>query len=170
MKRSRTARQLASVTTLPTAPAPAARVGVLAGISEEGAPLVDFPGNEAGALPAASTVALSRPELEAAAARRQGVVLLFDGGDARRPVVIGLVAPAVRDAPVLAEARAPAVPEHVVVDGKRITIEGMDEIVLQCGEASITLRRNGKVVVRGLYVESHAEGTHRIKGATVKIN
>ncbi len=61
-------------------------------------------------------------------------------------------------------------PEIKVLDGKRVRIEGADEIVLECGKASITLRRNGKVVIRGAYVETHSEGTNRIKGAQVKLN
>ena len=56
------------------------------------------------------------------------------------------------------------------VDGKKIIIEGEDEIVLVCGRASITLRRNGKVVVRGTYVETHSTGCNRVKGSSVKIN
>ena len=36
--------------------------------------------------------------------------------------------------------------------------------------ASITLRRNGRLVVRGAYVETRAEGVNRIKGGSVKIN
>ena len=58
----------------------------------------------------------------------------------------------------------------VMVDGKRIKIEGQDEIVLRCGEASITLRRNGRVIIRGTYVESRSKGTNRIKGGSVLIN
>ena len=57
-----------------------------------------------------------------------------------------------------------------LVDGKRVKIVGADEIVLECGKASITLRRNGKVVIRGAYVETCSEGTNRIKGAAVRIN
>lgn len=71
----------------------------------------------------------------------------------------------------LAADEAPAPPVEVaLVDGKRVVIEGADEIVLRCGEASITLRRNGKVVIRGTYLESHAAGTNRIKGGSVQIN
>lgn len=55
-------------------------------------------------------------------------------------------------------------------DGKRIEIEGKDEVVLRCGEASITLRRNGRIVIRGAYVETRAKGTNRIKGGVVLIN
>lgn len=59
---------------------------------------------------------------------------------------------------------------EVMVDDKRIEIEGQDEVVLRCGKASITLRRNGRVVIRGTYVESRASGTNRIKGSSVLIN
>jgi hypothetical protein len=32
------------------------------------------------------------------------------------------------------------------------------------------MRRNGKVIVRGTHVETHSDGTNRIKGGQVKIN
>jgi hypothetical protein len=56
------------------------------------------------------------------------------------------------------------------VDGRRVRLTAQDEIVLQCGKASITLRRNGRVIVRGTYIETHSEGTNRIKGGQVQIN
>ncbi len=56
------------------------------------------------------------------------------------------------------------------VDGRRVRLVAKDEIVLQCGAASVTLRRNGKVIIRGTHVETYSEGTNRIKGAHVKIN
>ena len=56
------------------------------------------------------------------------------------------------------------------VDGRRVRVTARDEIVLECGKASITLRRNGRVIVRGTYVETHSEGTNRIKGGQVQIN
>ncbi len=56
------------------------------------------------------------------------------------------------------------------VDGRRIELEGQEEVVLRCGQASITLRRNGRVVIRGAYVETRAKGTNRIKGGSVLIN
>ncbi len=51
-----------------------------------------------------------------------------------------------------------------------MAIEACDELELRCGEASITLRRNGRVVVRGTYIETCSRGTNRIKGSTVKLN
>ena len=56
------------------------------------------------------------------------------------------------------------------VDGRRVRLTARDEIVLQCGKASITLRRNGRVIVRGTYIETHSDGTNRIKGGQVQIN
>jgi uncharacterized protein (DUF2345 family) len=68
-----------------------------------------------------------------------------------------------------ADADAPQAIE-VDVDGKRVRIVAQDEIVLQCGSASITLRRNGRIVVKGTNVENYSEGTNRIKGGQVRIN
>jgi hypothetical protein len=64
----------------------------------------------------------------------------------------------------------PAVPDILRVDGKRVAIEGVDEIELRCGEASITLRRNGKIILKGTFLESSSKGVNRIKGGAIKIN
>jgi len=51
-----------------------------------------------------------------------------------------------------------------------VVLEAEQEVVLRCGDASITLRRDGKVVLRGAYVETRAKGLNRIRGGSVKIN
>lgn len=88
------------------------------------------------------------------------VLVVFDDGQPERPVIVGLLAPS---EPV-------ADPMEVQVDGRRVVLTGEDEIELRCGKASIVLRRNGRVVLRGAYVETHSEGVNRIKGGTVSIN
>jgi hypothetical protein len=149
-------------------PVVSARVGAIVGTDDDGRSLVDFEGCRSGGLPAESMVPMSATGLAAAVARQQAVVLLFDGGDPLRPIIAGLVAaPA---ASTEAEAHIEALPELVEVDGRRVDIRGRDEIVLRCGEASITLRRNGKIILKGTYLESHSRGTNRIKGAAVRIN
>jgi hypothetical protein len=172
-------RQLAVVASLvpKSEPISSARVGWIVGASPPGRALVDYPGSTEGPFEAVSTVAASRAELEAAAARRQSVVLLFDGGDPRSPIIVGFVVPQmpVEEPKARAKGTRPSAsrlttPEVAEVDGKRVCIEGMDEVILRCGEASITLRRNGKVIIRGAYVESHSRGTNRIKGGTVEVN
>lgn len=99
------------------------------------------------------------------------------------PVVIGVVdVPGVTrleravdftpSAPDLVETAEGAIEEalEVEADGRRMTVEAADELVLRCGEASITLRADGKVVVRGTHILSHSTGPHRLKGGSVSIN
>jgi hypothetical protein len=151
------------------------RLGWLVGSDAEGHFLVDYEGNRAGPLVARRTITLKPEELRDAIATRRRAVLLFENGDPRLPLVVGMEqvqSPTpLTDAVLEASLPAPAQqPTEAHVDGKRVVIEGKDEIVLQCGQASITLRRNGKVIIKGTYVESHATGTQRIKGGSVQIN
>ena len=50
------------------------------------------------------------------------------------------------------------------------TVEADRQIELRCGKASLTLRRDGKVVVRGTHVVSASSGPNKIKGASVALN
>jgi hypothetical protein len=160
------------------------RVGWLVGAESAGRPLVDFDGNRAGALVARTAVPLAPELLQGSGGHR--VVLVFENGDPRQPIIIGLVqatsatpmldallegdtAPAPEAEPAQAEP-AQAKPVEAHVDGKRVVIEGADEVVLKCGQASITLRRNGKLIIKGTYVETHATGVNRIKGGSVQVN
>jgi hypothetical protein len=89
-------------------------------------------------------------------------------------VIVDLIEERVVDAEALAAIAAPSgeVRNPIVasVDGKSVTLRAEDEIVLSCGEASLTLRRNGRVVIRGAYVETRSSGVNRIKGGSVRIN
>jgi hypothetical protein len=49
-------------------------------------------------------------------------------------------------------------------------IEGRDEVVLRCGQGSITLRADGKIVIKGTQLVSRASDTNKIRGASVQIN
>jgi hypothetical protein len=51
-----------------------------------------------------------------------------------------------------------------------VKLTAKDEIVLECGEASITLRRNGRVIVKGTQVDSVSAGTNRIRGGQIRLN
>ena len=155
------------------------KVGCLAAGSQPGKLVVDFEGNEAGPLAARSLAALDEASIRAALASRQQVVLLFENGDLRLPIVVGLLAPEpgaallgtlLRSPTAPSVVPAPAKPTEARVDGRRVVVEGAEEVVLRCGDASITLRRDGKVVLRGAYVETTAKGLNRIRGGSVKIN
>jgi hypothetical protein len=108
--------------------------------------------------------------LERAARERADAVLLFEQGDPVRPLLVGLL----RSAAPLVEAllAGPLLGAERVarVDGKRVAIEGKDEVVLQCGKASLTLRRDGKVVLRGVNVVTQADQVHKIRGGKVQVN
>jgi hypothetical protein len=70
--------------------------------------------------------------------------------------------------PAVTQATDPVI--EADIDGRRVRIVAKDEIVLECGNASITLRRNGRIIIKGTYVETCSEGTNRIKGGQVRIN
>ncbi|MGH8228993.1 MAG: DUF6484 domain-containing protein [Steroidobacteraceae bacterium] len=153
----------------------AAVLGRIVEVDGAGAVGVEIPGVP-GARAARLAVSLSRDELLAARQTRRSVVLVFENGDPALPIIVGLLqaagpAPAARPAGSARDpgSQGPRVLE-ADVDGKRVRITAQDEIVLECGSASITLRRNGRVVVRGTYVESYSDGTNRIKGGQVRIN
>ena len=59
---------------------------------------------------------------------------------------------------------------EVTVDGKHVALSAHDSITLRCGDASITLNREGKIVIRGAHVVTHASGVNRIRGASVELN
>jgi hypothetical protein len=111
-------------------------------------------------------VAVTRERLEAAIAQCQQVVLLFEHGDRARPIIVGFIE--ATPAPAQPVESTPVV--EADVDGRRVRVTAQDEIILQCGSASVTLRRNGRVMIRGTYVETRSEGTNRIKGGQVQIN
>jgi hypothetical protein len=149
---------------------PAAAVGTLTGIDESGRPLVAFPADGAAPrTPARSTVALGAND-----AGRE-VVVVFEEGDAARPIIVGLVQPTrPADAGVAgnksADPPAKAAALEAKLDGQRVVLEADREIVLRCGQASITLTRAGKVLIRGAYLLSRSSGVNRIKGGSVQIN
>lgn len=149
----------------------APRVGWVAGARADGALLVDFEGNRRGPLPVRTTVALTPEALQRASVERQGALLLFENGDPALPVLVGLIE---RTSPApLTEALLDSLdagPREARVDGKQVRIEAREEVTLKCGKASLTLRRNGDVILRGVNIRTEAEQVQRIKGGKVQIN
>ncbi len=163
-----------SASTINASASPSVRVGYVASGSKPGSLLVDFDGNPRGPLPARSMITLDGETLKEVVSSRRPAVLLFENQDPAKPIVVGLIAPdpgaALLGSLLRSPAAQPPKPVEARVDGKRVVLEGEQEVVLRCGEASITLRRDGKVMLRGAYVETTAKGLNRIRGGSVKIN
>ena len=143
-----------------------ARVAQLVAVEEGGIAWLDFGDGEP---PARATVIFTatREQLEHVMDIRAPVVAY--GGDDTGWQLVAVVGVA------LSAPTSPSAPSHTPclqadVDGQRVQVTAQKEIVLSCGKASITLRANGRVIIKGTQIESYSEGTNRIKGGQVRIN
>jgi hypothetical protein len=137
------------------------RVGTLVGLHTDGrTPLVVFPGQHG----SAAVIARTTIDLHGSHVGRD-VVLMFEDGDSGKPIVLGCLLqeadPSIVNKPGNVELDA---------DGERLVVCAKEQLVLRCGEASITLTKSGKVLIQGAYVSSRSSGVNRIKGGSVQIN
>jgi uncharacterized protein DUF6484 len=135
-------------------------VGRLVGVDADGSARVDFAGRSAGGDEGAKAMAMT--PIGAGDAGR-AVAILFEGGNPGRPVIMGFMHAGT------SAAATPLVPD-VEGDGERLVFSAEKEIVLRCGNASITLTRAGKVLIRGAYLLARSSGVNRIQGGSVQIN
>jgi hypothetical protein len=161
-------RELETLLAAPVQPAVAAGtsaspngavVGEIVGFADGGAtPLVFYDGQPGSAALRARTTL----DLRAAHIGRDAV-LIFEGGDPTRPIVIGCL----HGTTSLADVPGPM---EVESDGKRLVVTAKEQLVLRCGAASITLTKAGKVIIQGAYISNRSSGALRLKGASVDIN
>ena len=140
---------------------PGAIVGALIGFKDEGrTPLVLFAGQRG----SAAVAARATIDLHGVHIGRQ-VLLVFERGDATRPIIVGWVrtdeGQGLADAPGNVEVDA---------DGERLIVSAKEQLVLRCGKASVTLTKAGKVLIQGTYLSSRSSGVNRIKGGSVQLN
>ncbi|MFL0809009.1 MAG: DUF6484 domain-containing protein [Agarilytica sp.] len=109
------------------------------------------------------------------------VALMFVNGNGQQPIVLGLIRNALDDAidnfeknneVEVSEQKVSETSEPNVckVDGEKLVLEGKEEVVLKCGSSSISLNKNGKIVLRGKYLVSRSSGVNRIMGGSVQVN
>ena len=152
-------------------------IGSLVGIDAQGQPLVDYPESPlTNPSPAISTLSIAKQHIG-----RQ-VALLFANGNPQQPVIMGIIHSPLHallesyevSVPVTVDSApqtsADTIIDDVSIDGKRVVIEAKEEIVLKCGDASITLTKAGKILIRGKYVLNRSEGVNRIMGGSVQVN
>ncbi len=137
-------------------------IGRVEGVDDHGRPLVSWPGREGAPCPAEVLVRAGATDWAACRGAR-ALLALAEGAAGAVPVLVGLL----EGARAHGDAATPAPEGEVPQD---VRIEGAREILLKCGEASIALRADGRIVIRGGYVLSRSSGANKIKGATVRIN
>lgn len=152
-------------------------IGTIAGVDGQGQPLVDYPENPTGQpLVAMTTLGITAVHLG------RNVALLFAKGDPHSPVIMGLIHSPLHDLILAYDSKNNEQPtdgpsatsslkvDDVTIDGRRVVLEGREEVVIKCGEASITLTKAGKILIRGNYLLNRSSGVNRIMGGSVQVN
>lgn len=132
-------------------------IGRLVGI-ENKYPLVHYPSCPSANGLVAQTIVPVKPDNVG-----KQVLLTFVNDNPECPVIIGfLVEPD--------DKNSDSCHINFEIDGERLLLTAEREIVLRCGEGSITLTRAGKIIIKGTYVLSRSSGYNKIKGSAVDIN
>lgn len=137
-------------------------VARVAGHDDAGQPLIDFAANPIGEPLACRSLVPLAPD-----AVDREVAVMFEQGDLRRPIVLGVMASFERP-PV--EIETPLDEFEREVDDEQIVLATEKRLVVRCGKASLTLTPAGKIILRGEYVLTRANGMNRIQGGSVQIN
>ncbi|EOF5101188.1 hypothetical protein ACK1QP_004577 [Salmonella enterica] len=74
-----------------------------------------------------------------------------------------LIKETVSDEKALKDEKRPGIPDELVFTAQQ-------KITLSCGKSRITLYPNGKVVIKGEYILSDAEGVNRLSGGRIEVN
>ena len=81
--------------------------------------------------------------------------------EADRAVILGRIGQ--RHATTFTSQEVQEVPNELVIEARK-------NLTLKCGEGSITIREDGKILIKGKDLVSHAQRMNRIKGGSVSIN
>jgi hypothetical protein len=85
-------------------------------------------------------------------------VLAWVAPGSSRAIILGRVGPA-----RVPEPESPSVPDELV-------IEARTSLTLCVGDGSISIRGDGRILIKGKDLVSHAKGMNRIRGGSVSIN
>jgi hypothetical protein len=145
-------------------------VGQIVQITHDGRALVDFPGNLMG--PVAARSIIDAPSEHGHPGKASiPVLLVFENGDPSLPIIMGMIrdtiCPFAASQEITLSRQQPC---DVITDGRTMIFDAKEEIILRCGKSSVTLTKDGKIVIKGAEIVSRSSGTHKIKGASVRIN
>lgn len=149
-KRSEGTQVLVDIPQSAASPTSSSSTATLVGFDAAGSPLLESGGRT---LTGRTCVLMQKHDVG------RKVVFVCEDDDLEHPIVIGVI-----------KTPADMLAVEVSADGKSASIQATDSITLTCGEASITLKRNGEVLIRGKHVVTHAAGVNRIRGGSVQLN
>lgn len=86
------------------------------------------------------------------------VLVWLPPGDSDHGVIVGKIA-----SPAAVAEASGQIPDELV-------IEARSGLTIKCGDGSITFRADGRILVKGKELVSHAQGRNRIRGGSVAIN
>ncbi len=145
-------------------------IGTVTKIAPNGQPVVEYVvDGVVRNLQAITTQALTNSHIS-----RQ-VAMMFVNASIEQPIIMGLIRNSLDTAIETFELGAEVDGSsdeggELNVDGKKVVIEGKEEVVLKCGSSSITLTKSGKILLRGKYLVSRSSGVNRILGGSVQVN
>lgn len=143
-----------------------AYTGHLTGIDDEGRLLFRPEGSMGDPIAVAIGMPVADGTLVKAARQQSRAMVIRTGDTHARWVLVGLVRERLSTQAVTAR---PGQLE-VAMDGETLRLTAERDIVLKCGEASLTLRKDGKIVLSGTNVLTASRGPNRIKGASIALN
>lgn len=80
--------------------------------------------------------------------------------DERVAIVLGRIGPGLTANP---DPSVEQMPDELVIEAKQ-------SLVLRVGDGTITIREDGRILIKGKDLVSHAKGMNRIRGGSVSIN
>ena len=140
---------------------PGVTIGKVLAVIRGIGPLIDYPGNASGELVIARTlVPVAEKDLDSE------VALTFENHDRMKPLILGII----RSFDNGLETTKATPLTEVKLDQDVLLLTANKQIVLRCGNSSITLTREGKLLIEGKYVVSESSGVNKIRGGSVQIN
>lgn len=138
--------------------------GTIRAIGSDGRIFVGWGDSESESCAARTLVDIFRKDVGRA------VLLAFPTGETRRPVILGMVKDRCQPNPGQQIDLERSDVQNYTIDGETVHFSAKKEILLECGKGSIRLRKDGKIIIKGVQVVSRAKGMNKVKGAAVSIN
>lgn len=158
-------------TTISSAESESAHTGLLVGrvvsIDDSGSPLIAFDeASKQNPVKAMTTVNVSANDIG------KEVAISFAQNKQGMPIIMGVIRNLLDDviaAPEQTSGETGDKPE-VIVDGNKLELSAPEEVTIRCGKASITLNKDGKILVKGEHALNRISGAFKVKSGSVELN